>query len=151
MEQGLIIPSHSDVLEIKRGSAHLVCLREGWHWAEDTGVWMAAEEATFRVRARGDLPAGTKVYLDLHAFDPKQQAVNARVDGEEVRLHRSRRHGHYVQLPHGAADDAVIPFTISVSHMMSPSDAGTSGDDRRLGALLRRISIGRPAAETDSP
>ena len=148
-----VLPAHGmgDVLAIARGSADLVCLRNGWHWAEDTGVWMAAEEATFRMRARGDLPAGTKVYLDLHAFDPKQQAVTARVDGEEVRLHRSRRHGHYVQVPHGAADDAVISFTIGVSQTMSPSDAGASGDDRRLGALLRRISIGQPAAETDSP
>ena len=148
-----VLPAHGmgDVLAIARGSADLVCLRDGWHWPEDTGVWMATEEATFRMRARGDLPAGAKVHLDLHAFDPKQQAVTARVDGEEVRLHRSRRHGHYVQLPHGAADDAVISFTIGVSHMISPSDAGASGDDRRLGALLRRISIGQPAAEMDSP
>ena len=147
-----VLPAHGmgDVLEIKRGSAHLVCLRDGWHWAEDTGVWMAAEEATLRVRARGDLPAETKVYLDLHAFDPKQQAVTARVDGAEVRLHRSRHHGHYVQLPHDAADSAVISFAISVSQTMSPSDAGTSDDDRPLGALLRRVSIGQPAAETDS-
>ena len=147
-----VLPAHGmgEVLAIARGSADLVCLRDGWHWAEDTGVWMAGEQATFRMRARGDLPAGTKVYLDLNAFDPKQQAVTARVDGEEVRLHRSRRHGHYVRLPHGAADDAVISFTIGVSHMISPSDAGASGDDRRLGALLREISIGRPAAETGS-
>ena len=146
-------PAHGvgDVLVIACGSGDLVCLRDGWHWAEDTGVWMAAEEATVEMRTRGDLPAGTKVYFDLHAFDPKQQAVTMRVDGEEVRLRRSRRHGHYVQLPHGAADDAVVSFTIAVSHMMSPSDAGASGDDRRLGALLRRISIGQPAAETDSP
>jgi hypothetical protein len=91
------------------------------------------------------------VYLDLHAFDPKQQAVTARVDGEEVRLRRSRRHGHYVELPHDAAADAVISLTIAVSRMMSPSDTGAPGDGRLLGALLRRVSIGQPAAETDSP
>ena len=148
-----VLPAHGmgDVLAIARGSADLVCLRDGWHWAEDTGVWMAAEEATFRMRARGDLPVETRVYLDLHAFDPMQQAVTVRVDDQEVRLHRSRRHGHYVQLPHGAPHDAVISFTVGVSQTMSPSDAGASDDDRPLGALLRRISIGQPAAETDSP
>jgi hypothetical protein len=38
-----------------------------------------------------------------------------------------------------------------LSHMMSPCDAGASSDDRRLGALLRKVSIGRPAAETGPP
>jgi hypothetical protein len=144
-----VLPAHGmgDVLAIARGSADLVCLRSGWHWAEDTGVWMAAEEATFRMRARGDLPAGTKVYLDLHAFDPKQQAVTARVDGEEVRLHRSRRHGHYVQLPHGAPDDAVISFTIGVSQTMSPSELRNSDDNRSLGACLVAIGLGVPPGD----
>ena len=148
-----VLPAHGmgEALSIARGSADLVCLRDGWHWAEDTGVWMSAEDATWRIRARGDLPAGTKVYLDLHAFDPRRQSVTARIDGKEVRLHRSRRHGHYVELPRGAAADAVISFTIALSHMMSPCDAGASSDDRRLGALLRKVSIGRPAAETGPP
>ena len=148
-----VLPAHGmgEVLAIARGSADLVCLRDGWHWAEDTRVWMAAEQATFRMRARGGLPAGTKVYLDLHAFDPKQQAVTARVDGEGVRLRRSRRHGHYVELPNGVADDAVISFTIGVNHMMSPFQTGALEDERELGACLLAIGVGTPAKGQSGP
>ena len=148
-----VLPEHGigDELSITRGSADLVCLRDGWHWAEDTGVWMAAEEAMFRMRARRELPADTKIYLDLHAFDPKQQALTARIDGERVRLHRSRQHGHYVKLPHGAPDDAVISFTIGVSRMMSPLQIGAPKDERELGACLKAIGVGKPAKGQSGP
>ena len=141
-----VLPAHGkgDQLSMTRGSADLVCLRDGWHWAEDTGVWMASEEATLRMRARGDLAAGTKVYLDLHAFDPKRQAVGVKVNGETVRLRRTRRHGHYIALPDEILRDEVVTLAICVSPLTSPATEQGSDDTRELGGLIRAISIGIP-------
>ncbi|MGJ7511775.1 hypothetical protein [Variovorax sp. GT1P44] len=139
--------------DLAEGSSATAWLGEGWSSPEPWGVWSDGERASIVVliETQVDASVGAEILLVGHPFmpthgEPPELLVGlnggparrplvrktAGADGGEVTLS--------LPLP-AASGRRVLELNLHVRNPISPSDAGMSGDARRLGFGLHRLRL----------
>ena len=128
-------------VEFRRGSQDLIGLRNGWHAAEDAGVWMSDSRAELSLVAGDPVREGSKLLLEGACLDPRVQNLQISVNGTEARTRRRRGARLVVTVPEGIEEGELITLGFAVDPLMSPAERGMSDDPRPLGALIAALCV----------
>ena len=122
-------------------------LRSGWSYLDSSGVWSIGSRSELALPVRGGVGGTFHIRLAGEVFHPPRTLkVTARL-GDQVRTHEAEidRSGAGLELDILGLNtpelEKTLHLVVEIGNAPSPKEAGLSGDVRRLGLFLRRISF----------
>jgi hypothetical protein len=120
--------------------------REGWAYPDERGIWTQGSRSEVALALDGSGDGDYVVALALDSICVGLDAslrVEALVNDERVAA-RDFSYGDpewHIEVPASVQAGGEVDFTLVVEEPSSPSELGWSEDDRRLGLLLRRLTL----------
>jgi hypothetical protein len=120
--------------------------RAGWAYHDEAGIWTHGPRARLALALDGIGESDYVVGLSLGSICVEPEAtltVNALVNGERVAV-RDFYYGDpewQIELPSPVPADGEVELTFEVEEPRSPQALGWSDDDRKLGILLRALTL----------
>jgi hypothetical protein len=120
--------------------------RDGWAYPDERGIWTQGARSELALAFDGVAASGHVLALSLGSVCVEPDAslrVEALVNGERAAT-RDFRYGDpewHIEVPARAGANGELDVTFEIEEPRSPLELGWSSDERRIGILLRAVTL----------